>query len=206
MDPFKFICPFNAIVCGNSQSGKTYWTRQLLNNLHLLDKPVAEVIWCHGIATTTMPETGVVKIAGLPDLDQLERIASDGKHRLLILDDVLIETMENKNFLPKLFTRVSHHLNMSVIVLTQSLFDVSRICRISAHYTVLFRNLSDQLNVSNWGRQVFPKQMSYFMAAFNDATERNFGWLMVCNHPRETNPNYRLVSGIFDIVKVYLPK
>ena len=206
MDPFKFICPFNAIVCGSSQSGKTYWTRQLLNHLHLFDKPVAEVIWCHGITTTTMPESGIVRIAGLPDLDQLEQMAVDGRHRLLILDDVLIESMENKLILPKLFTKFSHHLNMSVIVLTQSLFDVGRICRISAHYTVLFRNLSDQLNVTIWGRQVFAKQLPYFMASFNDATSQQFGWLMVCNHPKEKNPRYRLITGIFDIIKVYLPK
>ena len=206
MDPFKFICPFNAIVCGSSQSGKTHWTRQLLNNLQLFDTPVAQVLWCHGITTTTMPENGVTKIAGLPDLNQLEQLAMDGKHRLLVLDDVLMETIENKQYLPKLFTKYSHHLNMSVIVLTQSLFDVGRICRISAHYTVLFRNLSDQLNVSIYGRQVFSKELPYFMASFNDATARQYGWLMVCNHPREKNHYYRLVTGLFDIIKVYLPK
>ena len=206
MEAFKLICPFNAIVCGSSQSGKTTWTRQLLNNLQVLSKPVAEIIWCHGITSENMPESGVTKVSGLPNLDALEHLTRDGRHRLLILDDLLMETMESKDFLPKLFTKYSHHLNLSVIVLTQSLFDVSRTCRISSHYTVLFRNLSDQLNVETLGRQMFGKRTPYFMASFIDATSKQYGYLMICSHPRETNEKYRLLTDIFAVTKVYLPK
>ena len=94
--PFQFLCPFNSIICGASQSGKTTLVRELLNNLHVLDTPMTQVIWCYGIDSVNKPVDGVTLVEGLPDLEMLKHTASDGKHRLLILDDLLIETMESK--------------------------------------------------------------------------------------------------------------
>lgn len=206
MDGFKFISPFNCIVCGGSQAGKTTFVDELLGNQSLFDKRPTEIIWCRGISTDAKDRGGVKYVDGLPDLDQLELICADRACRLLVIDDCLLELVENKALLPKIFTKYSHHLNLSVIVLTQSLFDISRICRLSAHYLVLFRNLSDQLNVEIVARQIFGKDLKAFMASYNDATSLQFGYILINNHPRENNRNYRLLTDIFTIPKVYLPK
>ena len=105
-----------------------------------------------------------------------------------------------------MFTRYSHHLNLSVIVITQSMFDISRICRLSTHYLVLFKSLNDTLNIQTIGRQIFAKQFKWFYDSYEDATRERHGYLIVCNHPQQEDERLRLIGDLFGVVKVYLPR
>ena len=105
---------------------------------------------------------------GLPDISQF-----DGRDRiLLILDDLMSETNDSVS---NIFTKVSHHRNVSVMYLSQNLFYKSKQTRtmsLNAHYIVLFKNPRDAMQVSTLARQMYPGQNKFLVEAFKNATEK----------------------------------
>ena len=86
-------------------------------------------------------------------------------------------------------------------------FNGLRTARINANYLVLFKNPSDKLQVANLGRQLFPGQSKFFVAAFESATLEPFTYLLL--DLTQTCPeNLRLRSNIFpgEIQVVYVPQ
>ena len=112
---------------------------------------------------------------GLPNVEQF-----DGRTRtLLILDDLMNDVDESVS---TLFTRGSHHLNVSVIFITQNIFQSSKYGRtinLNAHYLILFKNPRDAAQISYLARQMYPKKSNFLIEAFNDATSRPFGYLFL---------------------------
>jgi len=151
-------------------------------------------------------KTSTVKfIEGLPSFEELK----DDKliPKLLILDDMMQE-MKSDSRLNELFTRGSHHWNLSIIHIVQNLFfDGIRTSRINAQYLILMKNPSDRLQIKNLGRQLFPGS-KHFEEAFTDATSKPYGYLLI--DLTQTIPeNMRLRSNIFpdkDEMVVYIPK
>ena len=77
---------------------------------------------------------------------------------LIILDDLLTEVYSEDVCV--LFTRGSHHRNISVILITQTLFHQGRNCRdisLNAKYLVLFKNVRDKRQFSHLANQVLPE-------------------------------------------------
>jgi len=72
-----------------------------------------------------------------------EAVFDGSESTLLILDDLMSETNE---LVANVFTKISHHRNVSVVYLTQNLFDKNKYARtisLNAHYLVLFKNPRD---------------------------------------------------------------
>jgi len=68
-----------------------------------------------------------------------------GKPSLIILDDLLNEVYSKD--VCDLFTKGSHHRNISVILLTQNLFHQGRFCQdisLNVKYSVAFKNVRDK--------------------------------------------------------------
>ena len=90
---------------------------------------------------------------GLPNIEDF-----DGKEpTLVIIDDLMQETNET---VAKMFTKGSHHRNISVVFLTQNLFPKNKFARTmsrNAHYMVLFKNPRDVSQFANLARQMYPK-------------------------------------------------
>ena len=106
----KLKHPFTCIVAGPSGSGKTVFTTRLIENARDMIEPAPDrVLWCYGVYQSFFSETKNVEFhEGLPSLDVF-----DGKQRvLLILDDLMHETDDRVS---QIFTRVSHHKNLSVL-------------------------------------------------------------------------------------------
>jgi len=62
---------------------------------------------------------------------------------LLIIDDLMLETNQ---LVSNVYTKISHHRNISMLYLTQNLFDKNKHIRtisLNAHYLVLFKNPRD---------------------------------------------------------------
>ena len=71
------------------------------------------------------------------------------KGGLLVLDDVMAEGGEDEECLD-LFTKHSHHQNITVLYLCQDMFPPGKYAKSisrSAHYIVAFKNLRDQLGM-----------------------------------------------------------
>jgi glycosyltransferase involved in cell wall biosynthesis len=56
---------------------------------------------------------------------------------------------------------------------------------------------ADKLQITNLARQTHPGNGKFFMEAYEEATGRNWGYLVVDLHPT-TNENERLLIDIFD--------
>ena len=66
----------------------------------------------------------------------------------------------NTKSLANLFTKGSHHRNVTILYLVQNIFDQgksSRTVSLNSHYTVVFPNLRDQSQFRTMARQILPK-------------------------------------------------
>ncbi len=193
MDP-TWQHPFSCIVSGPSGCGKTQFTLRFIDHLeHMVRPTIDKVLWCYGIYQEIFDKYSKVHFhEGLPDLNVF-----DGKDKtLLILDDLMSETDER---VTKIFTKLSHHRNVSVLYLTQNLFykgKHTRTISLNAHYMVLFKNVRDTTQIANLARQMFPGQSNFMMEAFRDATLVPFGYLLIDFKP-DTDERCRLRTNIF---------
>ncbi len=89
---------------------------------------------------------------------------------MIILDDPMAQSGKDKR-IADLFTRGSHHRNLSVIYIVQNIFHQGKKMRnisLNAHYIVLFKSPRDKQQVSMLARQV--NHGKEFMAAYEEAT------------------------------------
>ena len=192
--------PFSMIVAGPSKAGKTVFTLKLLENIDVLStEPPSEIIWCYSeyqpnyqYLARNNPHIKFIK--GLPDVKELRESSTTVK--LMVLDDLMTESSNSKD-MTKLFTRGVHHWGISVVHIVQNLFFGGlRTARINTNYLVLFKNPSDNLQVMNLARQLYPKKSDFFVEAYRDATTKAFSYLFV-DLSQSCPDRLRLRTGIF---------
>jgi len=201
----NFKHPFTAIVAGPSGSGKTVFTTKLIeHSATLIEPPPERILWCYGVYQKFFADLRNVEFhEGLPDLNAL-----DGRSRtLLIIDDLMHETDDRVS---KIFTRVSHHKDLSVVYLTQNLFYGSkqnRTMSLNTHYMVLFKNVRDATQISHLAAQMYPGMSKFLIDAYRDATSAPFSYLLLDMKP-DTDDKLRVLSNVFpdEATCVYLPK
>ena len=191
----RFQHPFTMLIAGPSGSGKTHFLKDLLaHRRKMFNPPPDKVIWFYGIYQNLYNE--------IPDVTFVEGFPPDyrkylGENSLLILDDLMIECGDDKR-LTFLFTKGSHHLNLSVIFVTQNIFDKGKEMRcvsLNSHYLVLFKNPRDMRQIIQLGSQLYPKQTKFFQEVFEDATEKPYSYLLV-DLKNNTELRMRLRTGI----------
>lgn len=199
--------PFTAIIAGPTSSGKSYFIKQFLRERScLINGNIDEIVYCipegqvadHEIAYNRLYE-------GIPDAEMFK----DLKPRLVILDDLMREA---DGSVVDLFTKGSHHYNLSVIFVTQNIFNQGKGRRdisLNAHYIVCFKNPRDRQQISHLSKQIYPENPKYIQEAYNDATFKPFGYLLF--DLRQTTPDIiRFRTNIFQIDIpsniVYVPK
>ena len=104
---------------------------------------------------------------------------------LLILDDQINEAGDSKT-LSKVFTKGSHHRNLTVIYLVQNVFNQSKSQRtvsLNSHYNVVFRNRRDASQFRTLAYQMCPDNARWLLDAFKCATRRPHGYLILDHHP-----------------------
>ena len=172
MSFLTFRHPFTALVSGPTSCGKTQFTLRLIENVETMIIPKIErIIWCYGVFQNAFDNLQNVEFyEGIPELSIF-----DGRQRtLLILDDLMHETDDR---VTKIFTKISHHMNVSVLYLTQNLFfggKQNRTVGLNSHYLVLFKNPRDATQVATLGRQIFPGRSKFIVEVFKDATSTPF--------------------------------
>ncbi len=134
----------------------------------------------------------VVFHQGLPDLN----VFDGSEPTLLIIDDLVHETNDT---VVNLFTKGSHHRNVSVAYLAQNLFPKNKFARtisLNAHYMVLFKNPRDASQFANLARQMYPKRSQFAVEAYKDATREPYSYLLVDLRP-EQDDDLRLRTNVF---------
>jgi len=101
-------------------------------------------------------------------------------NRASILDDLLNEACTKD--VCDIFTKVSHHSNISVVLITQILYHQGRYCRdisLSAMYIVVLKNLRDKNQFYHLARRVYPEDSDGLFQAYLNAIETPHGYLLL---------------------------
>lgn len=183
-----FHHPFTMILSGSTGSGKTDWLMKFLANLNTMVHPsIHSVLYCYGelnqYILNLQKMEGIQTIHGVPSEELVQEAAARSSGRLLLILDDLIVGIRSE-FLDIIFTRGSHNWGVSVILVTQNLFNKElKTARNNSHYIVLMRNPAGALQIRNLAIQLFPSQVPFFMESYRDATREKFTYLVIDNHP-----------------------
>jgi hypothetical protein len=189
-----WVHPFTSVISGPTGSGKSVFVRRFVHNIRHMMTPISDrILWCYGEYQTIYGTVdGVDFQQGLLDLDTLD---PRDKH-LIIVDDLMDETDQR---VASLFTKKSHHRNISVMYIAQNLFHRGkhhRTISLNAHYMVLFKNLTDISQIMALAHQTFPKRTQYFLEVFARATARPHGYMGI-DMKQNTTDILRLRTFIF---------
>ena len=195
MDALQLHHPFTSIIAGPTGSGKSYFVRDVLKQRKDVIHPAPDhTVWFYGVYQSLYDE--------IPDVTFVEGIPSNFRDHirgktLFIIDDLMAECGSDTK-LSHLFTRGSHHWNLSVIFIAQNIFHKGKEMReisLNAHYLFLFKSRRDVNQVVHLGRQLYPSKTKFFQEVYLDATKKPYGYLLVDLKP-ETNEDLRLRTNI----------
>lgn len=200
-----FFHPFTCLVAGPSGCGKSNFVTNFLKYAKdICDVEFTEIVWCYDEMQPLYDLEYVNYHQGIPNMNMF-----DGGHpKLLIIDDLM---RESDGRIVDIFTKGSHHRNLSVFYITQNLFHQGKGQRdisLNSSYVIYFKNPRDRTQIRHLARQVYPDSPKFVEEAYKDATMRAHGYLMI-DLKQDTNDMCRFKSNIypFDVnCVVYLPK
>lgn len=210
----KFQSPTSIFIVGPSNSGKTVYTKNLLQNAEgMFQIPPSRIFYCYGVWQPIYDDMkksikNIEFYKGLPNMEAINEWGALGGHKILIFDDLMMAA-ENSTELLHLMTIGCHHFSISVIHILHNCFNKGKVMRsasLNCHYFILFRNYRDQLQVQALGKQIFPGKLKYFMDAYNRATLVKFRPLIIDLNPH-TDKTYQLTTnrGVGQTPIVYKP-
>ena len=179
------------MIAGPSQCGKTTFTRQLLQQTDsLFERSIRKIVYCYGQWQECFKDmaTQVTFVEGIPE-DIPSLFPPNCRPGVLVLDDLMRNCSDDERILD-LFTKVSHHCDVTCIYLTQNLFPPGKFSRsisLNAHYIIAFNNPRDTLGFRTLAQQAFAGNVPYVWESFQDATSHPFGYLVLDLHPRTPN-------------------
>jgi len=198
--------PSTIIIAGQSGSGKSYFTRELLRNKSTFTpNPPRHTIFVYKEWQPLYDKMKKEKlvdefICGIPNDEDIKKIMKKYQKSgsVMVFDDLMSDigkTMTN------CFTVYSHHLNCTIVLLIQSLFLESKsykTCSLNAHYIILMKNKRDGASVSYLARQISPYNTRYITEAYLQATQKPYSYLLF-DLRQETNDLIRIRSNIFNL-------
>ena len=210
----KFQQPFTCLMAGSSGSGKTTFVKRFLKHASSLCTPFNKIIWCFsGNGRPNDIQEGIQYMNGLPqDFECLFKDDDDDDEvnspKLIILDDLMTDACSSSEILD-IFTKHSHHYNISVFLLVQNIFHkghFSRDISLNSKYIVLFKNPRDRSQIYHLARQICPTCPKEVVDIYNEATVKPFSYLLFDNC-QTTNDQIRLRTCIFpdEMTIVYVP-
>lgn len=190
-------------IAGPSQSGKTTLVEKIVRNKdELFVEPITNVHWFCAYPPSEKID-GVQYIIGIPTINEIE------PHSLVIIDDFMKE-LATSNELTSLMTKAVHHLPMTLIYITQNIFQKgidTKTRRLNTNYLIVFKNPHDRAQVDYIGRQMYPRDKNFLSRSFEDATMKQpHSYLFIDCH--QTTPDeIRVRTNIVGegIMKVYVP-
>lgn len=213
-----FKTPCSVLIAGPSNCGKTVFVSKLLHDAtHYFRGLKPNVHYCYGAMQDKfqeMAKTSKPKIhfhEGVPTVEDLDEWFRPTGGGLLVMDDLMDECGNDKTVMD-IFTKHSHHRNVSVIYITQDLFPAGKFAKTisrNVHYIVAFKNPRDTVGVRTVVLQAFPKNWKDVMTVFQKATTRPYGYFVMDFHA-QTPDDHRLWTNILKekgtYPRLYKPK
>jgi hypothetical protein len=181
------------MVAGPTSSGKTVLVENILK-LHsstiINFNPSPKIVWCHGqMQERYLNKSFIEYHEGLVD--------NPSEYDLIVIDDLMNE-LGTDNRLLNLFTKGSHHMNISVIFIVQNIFHQSKHMRgisLNCQYLIIMKNPRDKSQIHCLARQLYPTKVKKFIKAFEDATKLPYSYLKIDLTP-QTPDHLRLQTDI----------
>lgn len=196
----KLKHPSSLLISGPSGSGKSTFVCKLLSNLHdNYDTKITQVHWCYteenAKPSFNSDRVKIIYHIGIPE--SFSNINNDPI--LIILDDLMNES-GNDARVSELFTRGSHHRNISVILITQNIFHKgahTRDISLNAKYLVLFKNPRDPSQFQHLARQIYPNNSRCLSNVYKEVTEKPHSYLFI-DLTQSVNDQLRFRADIFN--------
>ena len=203
-------------IVGGTGSGKSCWVHRFLRNLPKMfgGIPTKKVMYCYSIYQPLFDKMrqsvpGIIFHEGLPDKEEMQELSSSG-HAVLVLDDLMLDVSSSKEMLD-LFCQYSHHMGITIMYLTQNLFQqgkFSRTMALNTHVLILIKSLRNASQINYFARQLYPNRRGMLEEIYEDTMQENFGYLV-----RDMSPTaddlYRFRTHIFPEEYppiIYIPK
>ncbi len=196
-----FEHPARWIIFGPSSSGKSTFVMNFLkNHQHFYDCGFDRIVYC---SDGIFPSTELSNKLGIECYDKISshllNSFKSNSRNLIIFDDQM-HNLTNDILISDLFTKKSHHSNISVIFLTQNLFPKSKYMRdisINSNYIVLMRNPREKLQIKILLSQIRGiKGDDSLMQAYKLATEEPYSYFLL-DLCQNTPEEIRFRSKIF---------
>jgi hypothetical protein len=206
----QFKNPFTCIISGPRGSGKSSFCICLLQHLNTLCTKQnfrGGIVWCYSEKSAVPTHEFGNKLRYHEGVPTDFGNATGGLPSLVILDDHLNEVYSRE--VCDLFTKGSHHPNLSVILITQNLFQQGKHCRdisLKAKYLVLLKNVLYKNRFLNLARQAYPEHPENLYNAYLDATQRPHGYVIL-DFAQNTDNLLGYRTNVFptDYTVVYAP-
>jgi hypothetical protein len=178
--------------CRPSSCGKTFVMRLLGCREELCDSVFTDIIWCHSENNAPDHLDNVTFVRGVPEFEN-----PDNKPTLLVLDDLMDTAYSTK--VSQLFTKGSHHRNISLMLITQNLFHqgpASRNISLNSKYIVVFKNQRDKTQIIHLARQVYPENTSSSHKIYLNVCRDPHSYLFL-DFTKSINSLVRFITNIF---------
>ena len=203
--PAHIRWPSTFLITGPSGSGKSQLCLTIVQNLeHIFDKPPLRLIICHACEQDLYRE---IKQKSPIPVDLVKGLPVDLKpprQSLVMIDDL----QENCKTISHWFTKYSHHLECSVLYLTQNLFlrdPHHRTCSLNAHILVIFKSPRDKSAIFHLARQMMPTNSKFLLNAYELATQKPHGYLVI-NLKQDTPDILRYRDNILPSANFFVDK
>jgi len=198
----RFKHPFTCIIAGPTGSGRSTFSVRFLENLSSYTKKRFHrgILWSFSErASITTKNLYALNL----NIRYHEGVPVDfknprGEPCLFILDDLLNDAYSNGRVCD-LFTKGSHHRNITFILITQNIFHEAKHCRdisLNAKYLILLKTLGIEIQFFRLAQQVYPKNNVVLYDSYLDATSKPHGYL-VRDLSQDINDLLRFRTEIF---------
>ena len=199
----KFESPTSIFVAAPSGAGKTVLTKNILKHADGMFKvPPSKIYFCYSMWQNLYDEMqneikNIHFYKGIPSMEELSDWGSVEGHKILVLDDLMIKGVDSEELIHMMCVG-SHHSNFTVIFLLQNVFQKGKSMRtasLNCHYFLLMTTKREILQIGTLGRQMFAGKSKYFMDAYQKATSKPYGYLLVDINPH-TDTSFQLRTSI----------
>ena len=193
-----FAFKVNSSICliGSTGSGKTRWVDRLMSNLPDMFKgpKISKILYFYGVYQSLFDEmqqtvSNLQFQEGIPSQQDIEALAEGQNHCLLVLDDLMSKVVASET-MQDLFCQFCHHKNISVVYLTQNLYQGGK-CAL-----VLMKSMRNASQIRCLATQLYPGNIGFMMGAYQDAMKEAYGYLVIDMSP-SADDLYRLRTHIF---------
>lgn len=211
-NPVSLPAGARIVIFGASGTGKTQLTAQILKHHDwCFSSPVKDVYYFYAHYQRVYQDLereldNITFFNCLPTEDILETISDPCTHSVIVVDDFGKEAAKS-DLVESLFVRGCHHMNITLILLTQQLFypgTQRRTQSVNTTHYILMRNPAGADQVAILAKQRFPGKSKEFMSTYNKVISVPFAYLIL-DSDAKSDAKLMIRTGLFpeDDIIVY---